>query len=136
MAKDPGGRPPFQPTDPQRQMVQVLVANGIAHAVIAQNIGCDVKTLKRHFKPQLDNGHGQVEAALGAAIVKAGLGGNVHAAKYWLATHGGPQWKITERRELGGIEGGPPILISGESKVIVYLPDNGRGDGNKDGDKD
>ena len=96
------GRPPFVPTDSQRQIVQVLVANGIAHRVIAANVHCDLKTLKRYFSDELRAGHDQVEAAMGAAIVRAGLAGNIHAAKYWLLTHGGPEWRITERREITG----------------------------------
>jgi len=75
-------------------MVQVLAANGISHHVIARNIGCDRNTLRRHFKDELKHGKDQVEAALGAAIVKAGMNGNWGAAKYWLATHGGPQWRV------------------------------------------
>jgi hypothetical protein len=69
---------------------------------IAANVGCDVKTLKRHFKNELADGHAQVEAAMGAAIVRAGLGGNVYAARFWLATHGGPKWRISEKRKITG----------------------------------
>jgi hypothetical protein len=54
------------------------------------------------------------------------MGGNVHAIKYWLATHGGPEWRLTERHEIGGFDGAPPIAVNGEAKVVVYLPDNGR----------
>lgn len=122
------GRPPFAPTDSQRQLVQVMVSNGIAQAVIARTVGCDGKTLRRHFKQELGDGHAAVEAAMGVAIVRAGLAGNILAAKYWLATHGGPEWRITERREISGIEGAAPIAVSADAKVVVYLPDNLRGD--------
>jgi hypothetical protein len=120
------GRPPFVPTDSQRQLVQVLVANGISQKVMAANIVCDLKTLRRHFKEELKEGHDRVEAAMGAAIVRAGLAGNVFAAKYWLSTHGGVQWRVVEGRQIGGLEGAPPISIEAATKVTIYLPDNGR----------
>jgi hypothetical protein len=64
---------------------------------------------------------------MGAAVVRAGLAGNVNAARYWLTCHGGERWRVTERREIGGFDGAP-IAVNTESKVVVYLPDNGRGD--------
>jgi hypothetical protein len=120
------GRPPFEPTDNQRQLVQVLVSNGISHASIAEQIGVSEPTLRRAFKRELVNGHERIKAAMGAAIVRAGLGGNMFAAKYWLSTHGGPDWKVVEGREIGGLDGAPPLLVNTESKVVIYLPDNGR----------
>jgi hypothetical protein len=71
--------------------VQVLRSNNISQRVIAANIGCDVQTLRKHFKGELADGHAQVVAAMGAALVRAGLAGNVGALRYWLSTHGGPQ---------------------------------------------
>ena len=98
----PNGRPPFEPTDAQRQIVQVLKSNGVGERVIAANVGCDTKTLRKHFKAELTDGRLQVKAAIGVALVRAALAGNVAAAKYWLSTHGGPEWRISERREIVG----------------------------------
>jgi hypothetical protein len=100
--RKPNGRPPFEPTDSQRQIVQVLRSNGIPQRTIAANIGCDVQTLRKHFRVELADGHDQVKAAMGAALVRAGLAGNVGALRYWLSTHGGPEWRTTERREISG----------------------------------
>jgi hypothetical protein len=105
--KNRGGRPAFEPTDSQRQLVQVLVSNGIAQRVIAHHLSIHEDTLRKHFRDELESGREHVEAALGAALVRAGLAGNVNAIRYWLCTHGGPEWKVTERREIGGIDGAP-----------------------------
>jgi hypothetical protein len=86
------GQRPFEPTPEQRKLVQVLAANDTSQVVIAHNVGprgIDEKTLRKHFAEELANGHGQVVASVGAAVVKAALSDNMHAAKYWLATHGG-----------------------------------------------
>lgn len=120
------GHPPHEPTDAQRQMVQVLRSNGIAVRIIAKNIGCDINTLRKHYKTELSDGLAQVVAAMGAALVRTGLAGNVTAQRYWLATHGGPEWRIVEGRQIGGLEGAPPIDINASTVVTVYLPDNGR----------
>lgn len=116
------------PTQQQRQNVTVMRANGEALPAIARHIGITEKTLRKHFAVELATGHDTVRAAIGGALVRAAVGGNVHAMKYWLACHGGDAWKMVERREIGGMADGVPIQVSTESKVVVYLPDNGRGD--------
>lgn len=120
------GKPAFEPTDAQRQLVQVLTANGEPQPIIARNLGIGEKTLRKYFKAELADGLAQVRAAVGASIVKAALNGNIYAGKYWLSTHGGPEWKIIEGRMLGGLDGAPPIAVTADAKVTVYLPDNGR----------
>jgi hypothetical protein len=120
------GQSPFQPTPGQRQTVQVMVGNGEPQPNIARTIGITEKTLGKHFKTELADGHAQVRAAIGGSVVRAALAGNMHAAKYWLSTHGGPEWRIIEGRQIGGFEGAPPIAVTGEGVVHFYLPDNGR----------
>jgi hypothetical protein len=120
------GAPPFVPTREQRQTVQVLSANGDPQRVIAKNIGIDEKTLRKHFAEELANGLAHVRAAVGGSVVRAALNGNIYAAKYWLSTHGGPEWRVVEGRVLGGMEDAVPIPVSTDAKVTVYLPDNGR----------
>src|SRR5690348_14143243 len=88
--KHPGGRPPHEPTLGQRNTVQVMVANGNGERVIARAVGIDRSTLRKHYREELRSGRDQVVAAMGAAPVRAGLAGNVHAAWYWLACRGGP----------------------------------------------
>jgi hypothetical protein len=87
------GQPPHRPTDKQRQTVEVLKANGNPHKVIARVIGIDEKTLIKHYRKELDDGFAQVKAMMGAAVVKAGLRGNIAALRYWLMCRGGPEWR-------------------------------------------
>jgi hypothetical protein len=120
------GQPPFEPTPAQRQTVQVLRANGDALPIICRNIGVTEKTLRKHFTEELAGGHAQVVASMGAAVVRAGLNGNVFAMKYWLCTHGGPEWRVVEGRQIGGLPDALPIPIRSEGVVHIFLPDNGR----------
>src|SRR5579864_3212459 len=110
------GRPSFAPRPDQRQMVQVLRANGVPIDTIARNIGVSKPTLRKYFKEELYHGYEQVKAAMGAALVKAGLGGNVGAQRYWLATQGGEKWRTTEKREIGFT---PPA--DGQASTIPLL---------------
>jgi hypothetical protein len=96
------GRPPFELADSQRQIAQLLRSNGIPQRTIAANIGCDVGTLRKHFRVELADCFEQVVAAVGAALVRAALAGNVLAAKYWLSTRCGPEWRITNDGRLSG----------------------------------
>jgi hypothetical protein len=47
--------------------------------------------IRRAFRDELRNGREFVVAQMGAALVRAGMGGNVFAFRYWLATHGGAE---------------------------------------------
>jgi hypothetical protein len=124
--RDPG-QPPFEPTPEQRKLVQVLAANGTSQATIARNVGprgIDEKTLRKHFRRELSDGHEQIKAAIGLSVVRAALNGNVYAAKYWLSTHGGPEWRVVEGRTLGGMDNTPPIAVKGDARVIIFSPDD------------
>lgn len=116
MAGSPPGRrgqEPHQVTDQKRNTVQVLHSNGISHRIIAKSIGCDEKTLRKHYRQELNDAAEQVEAAAGAAIVKAFQNGKWGAAKYWLTTHSkDDRWRTPEAHQIAGIPGGDAIRIN------------------------
>lgn len=127
------GHPPFQPTPEQREQVQTMRANGNSLPTIARSIGgIDVKTLRKHFGEELRTGREQVIADVGSAVVRAAKMGNMVAAKYWLSTHGGPEWRAIEARQIGGLPDAPPIPIDLSGKVMIYLPHNGREESGED----
>jgi hypothetical protein len=51
-----GGRPSFEPSQSQRQMVQTMAGCGVPEADIAAVIGIAPKTLRKHFRQELDTG--------------------------------------------------------------------------------
>lgn len=146
MSDDKGGRPLFTPTREQRQMVQVLHAHGISQSTIAKNIGADgidPRTLRRAFRAELHGAKEQVKAAMIAGLIKAGLGGNVAAIRYWLLCWGGPEWKPPQGHDNDApnqAAGNTTIIIKGGLPPVVYTdqPDedeapaaaaNGKGNG-------
>jgi hypothetical protein len=108
----PGGRPAFVPTSGQRRLVEVLRANGVPMPVIASLLDVDIKTVRRHFRAELQTGKERVTAALGAVVVRAGLGGDWRASLAWLARYGGPDWRHVEKRVLSGDPDAPPIQFT------------------------
>jgi Homeodomain-like domain len=107
------GQPPHVPSEERRQHVAVLRANGVPVRIIAEMLGISHQTLRTHYKPELRNGFEKVKAAIGVSLVRAAIGGNMHAAKFWLQTRGGPEWRIIEGREINMPAPGeePPELI-------------------------
>ena len=81
-------------------------------------LGISHQTLRTHYKPELRNGVEKVRAAIGMSLVKAALGGNVHAQKYWLQTRGGPDWRVIEGREIGM----PPLEEAPVLKIVAVKP--------------
>jgi hypothetical protein len=49
-------RPRFAPTDQQRRMVKSMAAYGIRQEEIAGVVSVSAKTLRRHFRAELDRG--------------------------------------------------------------------------------
>ena len=64
------------------------VANGTPFRVIAEMLHISLRTLRKYFRVELDRGRDEVVAAIGGALVRAALGGNVHAMRYWLMCRG------------------------------------------------
>ncbi len=120
------GRPRFAPTEFQRQTARILRGCGCALPIVASNIGVTEKTLRKHFARELAEAHAELVAAIGLRVVSAALAGNIFAARYWLSCRGGPEWRVVESRLLGGDGSGMPIAVNSTSRVVVYIPDNGR----------
>ena len=82
--------PPFDPNDEQRRTVKALAAVGVPQEAIAGYIDIDAKTLRKHFRQELD--HGTLEANVKVAqtlFSMATVDRNVAAAIFWMKARGG-----------------------------------------------
>jgi hypothetical protein len=79
--KDKGGRPEHVPDDRSRQMVEVLSGFGIPQDKIADVIGVDGKTLRKHYATELQRGAATVEAKLVGNLLKLAGGSDGTALK-------------------------------------------------------
>lgn len=73
------GRPPYEPTDEDREKVRVLKAGGMSNEAIAEVVGISEPTLRKHFSSDLEIGGAKVAAEVLMARYRSALGGNVSA---------------------------------------------------------
>lgn len=101
------GRPKFQPTDEQRRMVESMAGYGLLHEDIALCVGdgIDPKTLRKHFRHELDTAPIKANAKVAEVMFREALNGNITAAIWW--TKARMKWKETKATELGGTDGKP-----------------------------
>lgn len=87
------GRPSYVPTDPNRRMVEAMVACGVPEYEIANVLQIDEKTLRKHFFAEISTGQTKAnfkvaQALYNRAIAEKGSAG-VTAAMFWLRTRAG-----------------------------------------------
>src|SRR5215216_4152023 len=87
-----GGRPSFEPFQSQRQMVEAMAGCGVSEADIAVVIGVAPKTLRKHFRDELDTGHIKASAKVASNLYRIATGSGreaVTAAIFWLKVRAG-----------------------------------------------
>jgi hypothetical protein len=116
----------YVPDGNAQELVRVLAANGVAEAVMAKLLRINLRTLKKHFRTEMADGHAIVTARMGAALVKEGFAGNVAAIRYWLGTHGGEEWRIPKNSDLLPDVFDSEGRRSGGETIHFFMPSNGR----------
>jgi hypothetical protein len=102
------GRPSHKSDPALRRQVEAMAGYGVAEADIARVIGIDPKTLRKHYRDELDLGHVKANAKVAENLFRKATGEgreSVTAAIFWLKTRA--RWKETTAIEHGGPEGGP-----------------------------
>jgi hypothetical protein len=87
-----GGRPSFEPSQAQRQTVEAMAGCGVPEADIALVIGIAPKTLRKHFRQELDTGHIRASAKVAGNLYRIATGSGreaVTAAIFWLKVRAG-----------------------------------------------
>lgn len=83
-------KPPHVPTDKSRSEVSALAGFGVVQDEIAKFIGIDSKTLRKHYRNELDIGHIRANAAVARSLFKqATEDGNVAAQIFWMKARAG-----------------------------------------------
>ena len=125
--KNKGGRPKFEPSKEQREIVKVMAGHNIEQAKIALALDIDNKTLRKHFKTELTNAAAMVEATLAAsqfARAKQNTAVGQRATEFILNTRFG--WKKQESVEYGGRNGAPiehSIVVKRIERIIIDAKD-------------
>lgn len=69
-----------EPTDEQRRQVESMSGFGLKHEQMAAVLQIDAKTLRKHYRTELDVGMAKAHAKVGESLYKMALDGNVTAA--------------------------------------------------------
>ena len=98
------GRRAHKPDVTSRRQVEAMAAYGIPEQNIANIVGIDPKTLRKHYRSELDNGQMKATAKVAESLFrKATSEGaqSVTAAIFWLKTRGG--WRETPQNHQVGL---------------------------------
>lgn len=96
-------KPAYKPSEKDRAMVQTMASVGVQQDEIARCLGIAPKTLRRHFRQELDTATSLANAAVAQRLFTSAKAGNVAAMIFWLKCRAG--WKPVSRHELSGIDG-------------------------------
>jgi hypothetical protein len=121
--KAANGRPPYEPTEENRNLVRVLKSVGADHDLIGMQLGISRSTLERYFRIELDKGKEVVKAVIGSKLVGKALSGNLTAQIFFLKTQAGWKEGMVHTNDPEN-----PMPGGGPAQVVIMLPDNGRGD--------
>lgn len=93
----------YKPTAEQRRTVKTMSGFGVPHTDIATFLEIDPKTLRKHFREELDRGMTEANAKVAQSLFQmATQGKNVAAAIFWMKARAG--WR--DRPELDRLSGG------------------------------
>ncbi len=118
--KNKGGRPKRLFTLEERKLVELLYGMGVRLEEIGKQLDCSVSTIQRNFKKEMERGQGVANAAVAKSLFMLATGKPsgpmVTAVIWWEKTRAGKSDKVQ-------LNTGPNV------KVVIGMPDNGRGDG-------
>jgi hypothetical protein len=113
-------RKAFPVNDAMRERVRSLASVGSRQEDIAAIIGCDPKTLRKHFRDELDRAMAEANAAVAGYLFDAAKGGNIAAIIFWLKTRANWREGMTADDPIPGAD------AASNSGVVLVLPDNSR----------
>ena len=100
---------PYRPTEEQRRTVRAMSGYGIPQEDIATFFDIDAKTLRKHFRNEIDKGSIEATSKVAQSLFRmATEGKNVAAAIFWMKARAG--WREKQQVEH---EFAPGAVISG-----------------------
>jgi len=118
------GRPRYAPSEESRRFVVAMARDGKPEADIANVVGIDPKTLRRHYRAELDTSFVLANMAVSQTLLQSATGGggedgwkqaNITAAIWWDKTRNGKHepWRELSLSEVVSSADGVGIVIRG-----------------------
>ena len=93
------------PTDETRKMVESTSGLGLPHESIAVLVGIDDKTLRKHYRIELDTGKAKANGQIAKTLFSKALAGDTASLIWW--TKSQMRWSETVKQEVTGADGEP-----------------------------
>lgn len=100
------GPPTKTPTDEQRRTVKAMTGYGIKQCDIAVAMDIDEKTLRKHYRRELDIGATMATSKVAESLYQNAISGNVAAQIFWMKARA--DW--SEKQRLADADGGPLVV--------------------------
>lgn len=98
------GRKRYEPTEKDLRIVETMAGCGMPQESIARALGIDSKTLRKHFRRELDCSADKADAQVAASLYKLAISGRCPPATiFWMKSRRG--WRETSRLEHAGPDG-------------------------------
>ena len=104
-----------EPDEKTRATVEAMVSYGIPHEDIAKVIGIDDKTLRKHYRIEIDTASAKANAQVAQRLYKKCMGDDTASIIFWLKTRA--KWAETIKQEHTG-EGGGPVNLNATVEII------------------
>jgi len=117
------GRPGHEPNEVMRQTVLMHVALGTTTVDIAKLLGIGVKTLKKHYKEELNFGKAKANASVAGKLYDKAMHGDTAALIFWLKTQAG--WREKQDVNFSSEDGSMNPVNKVEIEVIGEDKDSG-----------
>jgi hypothetical protein len=114
-------RPAHAPDAANRRQVEAMAGYGVPEIDIARVLRIDPKTLRKHYRDELDGGHVKANAKVAENLFRKATGDgpqSVTAAIFWMKTRA--RWKETTVSEVTH-DVGDPIKV-----LMARIADTGR----------
>ena len=94
-----------QPTDENRKLVESTSGLGLPHEQIAILVGIDDKTLRKHYRHELDVGKAKANGQIAKTLFSKAMSGDTTSLIWW--TKAQLRWSETVKNEVTGADGTP-----------------------------
>jgi hypothetical protein len=114
-------RKAHQPDEAHRPQVETMTPYGIPESDISRVLKIDPKTLRKHYRDELDLGSTKANAQVAGFLFNSARNGNVTAQIFWLKTRA--RWKEApaELRHSGAVATGALNELTDEALERILL---------------
>lgn len=114
-------RNPHKPTDETRRLVETSSGIGLPHEHIALLLEVDDKTLRKHYRAELDKGKAKAHLKIAQTLFNKATSGDTTSLIWWTKTQ--MKWSETVKQEVSGKDGAPLTGIQ-----VSFVAPNGTAD--------